>query len=110
MLRHILDKLGYISKKESDNLIRVNIYNTLVYCENESHRTRQFKYEKHMHEIIYQLADKLGVNVEHRLDSYCNLSIKIVESQNESSHNRIPLYRTIRKYGDSIYRTIFRKR
>lgn len=80
MLNYILNKLGYITKRKCDELIRLNVYNTLVYCEQHGYKNRQFAYEKHMHQLIYDLADRLNVRVEHKLDSWGNLRIIILEN------------------------------
>jgi hypothetical protein len=77
MLRCILRKLGLVFKKDCERKTRQKIYETLVYC--ERHGVYQFKYEKHMHEVIYKLADMAKVEVEHRLDSRGQLHIVIKE-------------------------------
>ena len=76
MLKYVLRKLGLVFKKDCERKKRQKIYETLVYC--ERHKLYQFKYEKHMHEVIYKLADMAKVEIEHRLDSRGQLHIDII--------------------------------
>jgi hypothetical protein len=70
-----MKKLGYVKKERCEQRVRQHIYETLVYSERSG--LYQFKYEKHMHDIIYKLADMAKVEVTHRLDSRGQLHIDI---------------------------------
>ena len=77
MFKYIMEKLGYVKKERCEQRVRQHIYETLVYSERSG--LHQYKYEKHMHDIIYKLADMAKVEVSHRLDSRGQLHIDIIE-------------------------------
>ena len=108
MFKHIMGLLGYVKKKRCEQRVRQHIYETLVYCERSS--SYQYHYEKHMHDVIYKLADMANVEVTHRLDSRGRLHIDIdKDNKYDSSSNSISNYRGFHRIINMVYRTIFRK-
>ena len=109
MFKYIMGLLGYVKKTRCEQRVRQHIYETLVYCERSE--LHQYKYEKHMHDVIYKLADMANVEVTHRLDSRGRLHIDIDKDKKyANSSNSISKYRGFHRFSNSIYRTIFRRR
>jgi len=109
MLTYIMGLLGYVKKKRCEERVRQHIYETLVYSERSG--VYQFKYEKHMHDIIYKLADMANVEVTHRLDSRGQLHIDIDKDKKYvNSRNNIFNYRGFHKFSNLVRCAIFRKR
>ncbi len=108
MFKYIMRLLGYVKKKRCEQRVRQHIYETLVYSERSG--LYQHHYEKHMHDVIYKLADMANVEVTHRLDSWGRLHIDIDKDKKyANSSNSIFNYSRFHKFSNMVYRTIFRK-